>query len=88
MITEVKDNLVATSYKHKTRVNKRKGYYAWDCSGMTEWILRRSAPRALRSMKKDRPRAIHFYRTIDGAPTDEARRGWRQLEHVSDARPR
>ncbi|MCG8421481.1 MAG: hypothetical protein MJE77_26480 [Proteobacteria bacterium] len=86
LIIDVRDNLVATSYKHKTRVQQRKGYYAWDCSGMAEWMLERSAPRALRSLGKKRPRAIHFYRAISRAPKTKSPRGWQQLAHVSDAR--
>lgn len=87
VINAVKDSVVKTRYKHRTRVHRRKGYYAWDCSGMAEWMLKRSAPRALRALDKERPRAIHFYRGIARAPTTRARRGWRQLGHVSEARP-
>ena len=87
VITAVKDSLVTTSYQHRTRVQQRKGRYDWDCSGMAEWMLKRSAPRALQALDKDRPRAIHFYRGIARAPKKQPRRGWQQLEHVSDARP-
>jgi len=86
LITDVKANLVTTRYKHKTRVRRRTGYYAFDCSGMVAWMLQRTAPRAFRAMKKTRPRAIDFYDSIVRAPTAESRRGWRRLDHVSDAR--
>ena len=86
LIADVRDTLVTTSYEHDTRVRADEGYYAWDCSGMAAWMLARSAPRALRSIGKSRPRAIDFYNAIVRAPFDESRRGWQQLGHVSDAR--
>lgn len=87
LITTVRDNLVETRYQGSTDVRQRTGYYAWDCSGMVAWLLRRSAPRALRATEKSRPRAIDFYRVIARAPTAKSRRGWRQLAHVSEAYP-
>ena len=82
----IRDSLVTTRYQHKTVVRKRSGHYAWDCSGMADWFLRRSAPRAARALKKARPRAIDFYDVIARTPTDKAARGWLQLSHVSEAR--
>ncbi len=86
LIGDIRENLVETRYQHDTEVRRRDGYYAWDCSGMVAWLLRRSAPRAFRAIEKSRPRAIDFYRAIKRAPLGKARRGWRRLEHVSDAR--
>jgi hypothetical protein len=86
LIAEVRAKLVETRYQHDTEVRHKTGYYAWDCSGMMAWLLRRSAPRAFRALEKSRPRAIEFYRAITRAPKSRAKRGWRQLAHVSDAR--
>lgn len=86
LITDVRGKVVTTRYDHRTRVRPDEGYYAWDCSGMAGWMLRRAAPRALGSIGKRRPRAIDFYRAIVRAPIDESQHGWQQLAHVSDAR--
>lgn len=86
LVNEVRASLVTTRYHHRTRVRPDEGYYAWDCSGMAGWMLRRAAPRALFSINKRRPRAIDFYRAIVRAPLEESRHGWQRLGHVSDAR--
>ena len=54
---------------------------------MANWILKRTAPRARRALRKSRPRAIDFYKAIVKAPEKRARRGWQKLPHISDARP-
>lgn len=76
-----------TRYQHWNTIRRRSGYYAWDCSGMAMWILRRAAPRALRAVRRRRPAAIDFYNAIARAPTKRARRGWRRLVHISQVRP-
>ncbi len=83
----LRDSVRTTKYQGRTVVRKSDGYYAWDCSGMGAWILKRSAPAALRAMEKKRPVARDFYKMIDRSPTKRQRRGWRKLPHVSDARP-
>jgi hypothetical protein len=40
------ENLTDSEYTHGFRVNERAGVYAFDCSGMAHWVLRRAAPRA------------------------------------------
>lgn len=86
-ILSLRDAVKSTRYQGRTEIDSGAGYYAWDCSGMANWILRRAAPRARRALRASRPRAIDYYRAIVRAPTARARRGWRQLEHVADARP-
>ena len=83
----IRSNLQETRYQHRTVVNERRGRYLWDCSGMADWVLARTAPRAHRELRRERPVASTFFRVIDRAPTDEARRGWRKLPHMEDARP-
>ena len=39
-----------TVYSHKYVENTQTGYYAWDCVGMTDWILHRAAPKAWTAM--------------------------------------
>lgn len=87
LAAEVRDSLRETRYQHRTEVRATEGYYAFDCSGMTTWFLERAAPRARRAVGETRPRARDYYRVIRRAPTDEPRRGWQRLAHVSDARP-
>ncbi len=87
LICDIKDNLVETRYQHSTRVRRKAGYYAWDCSGMVDWMLAHTAPRARKAMHSSRPRAIDFYQVIVAAPIERARRGWQRLGHVSEARP-
>jgi len=87
LMNKLKRSVKVTKYQHWNTIKRRTGYYAWDCSGMAMWILRRTAPRALRAMKKRRPQAVDFYKAIVRSPTKRARRGWRQLKHISHARP-
>lgn len=76
-----------TSYQARTAVDVERGTYAWDCSGMMSWLLRRSAPRALAALASARPVARDYVRAIERAPLGRGRRGWQRLAHVADARP-
>jgi len=87
LLASLRDSVVETKYQARTRIRKKDGYYAWDCSGMASWILRRSAPRARRALRSPRPVARDFYKMIARVPTRRARRGWQKLSHVSEARP-
>jgi hypothetical protein len=87
VIERVRANLRETRYQHTTRVREREGSYGWDCSGMAAWMLKRSAPAALRALGRDRPVARDFYGVIARAPTDRARRGWRRIDHIESVRP-
>lgn len=86
-IVRVRDSLRDTKYQPRTQVRVADGYYAWDCSGMMTWFLRRSAPRALRSINSARPVARDYYRVIARAPVGRAAKGWQRVGHVRDARP-
>lgn len=87
LVTHLRDTVRETRYQARTQVRAADGFYAWDCSGMTTWLLRKSAPRAVRSLASSRPVARDYYHAIAKAPRDRARKGWRRLAHVSDARP-
>ncbi len=48
----------STAYQAATVVDERRGSYRWDCSGMMNWLLQRSArPRAVASARAARSRA-------------------------------
>lgn len=88
VLSGVRTNLQRTRYTHHRVVNERRGLYYWDCSLMAHWVLERAAPRSVRHLANtQRPLAEHFVRTIERAPTDRSRRGWRQIEHIQDVRP-
>jgi len=84
------ETLTDSAYSHGLHVDERRGIYAFDCSGMAEWVLRRASPRAARSTTRrltGRPLARDFERRIAGAPVDQARDGWRRVARVADAAP-
>lgn len=87
LITRIRESMRDTKYQARTQVRAADGYYAWDCSGMTTWLLKKSAPRALRAVNSVRPVARDYYRTIARAPVDRPRKGWQRVAHVRDARP-
>ena len=86
-VLQVRDSLRETRYQGSTQVRAADGYYAFDCSGMTTWFLKRASRRALRAVGGTRPRARDYYRAIERAPVGKTRRGWQRLAHVSEARP-
>lgn len=84
---EIESTMVTTEYRHGTVVRRREGHYAWDCSGMANWLLRRLAPRAFAAIGRERPVAASYWRVIDRAPIDKARRGWQRVADIRDVRP-
>ena len=76
-----------TRYQHRTVIRRSEGHYAWDCSAMVTWILKRTAPTALAAIDKDRPVAVSYVRIIKKAPTRRSREGWRRVPHIDDVRP-
>jgi hypothetical protein len=83
----IQTSLVESSYQHSTKVRADDGVYHWDCSGMTAWILRRAAPRALRALNRERPVARDFASIIERAPTDKAKKGWQRIDNIADVMP-
>lgn len=87
-IERIRRRMRRTRYQHWRSVNERRGRYYWDCSLMVEWVLRRAAPRTVHHLRNlRRPLAEHFVRTIERAPTDGWRRGWRRIERIQDVQP-
>lgn len=87
VLQALRDEVRDTKYQARTEVRPRDGYYAWDCSGMTAWLMRRTAPRALRTVGGTRPVARDFFHAIDRAPLGRARKGWQRLGHVREVQP-
>jgi hypothetical protein len=79
--------LKTTAYSHATVVRQKEGHYAWDCSGMTNWLLRRVAPRAFAALGRERPVARSYWRVIAAAPTHKPRRGWQRIADITEVRP-
>lgn len=79
LLEQIEAGMTGTRYQHFTRVRFKQGLFYWDCSGMADWIIRRTAPRAHRSLRRERPVARTFYRTIARSPTEGDRGGWQRL---------
>jgi hypothetical protein len=79
----------STAYQAATVVDERRGSYRWDCSGMMNWLLQRSAPAARRRLGSSRPVARDYVRVIAAAPMAPARgrAGWQQLRRVDELQP-
>ncbi|MFH1438350.1 MAG: hypothetical protein ABIJ56_21760 [Pseudomonadota bacterium] len=86
-IEMIEQTMTATRYQHFTMVDRKKGLYFWDCSGMTAWILDRAAPKARKSLPAKHPLAKQFYKVIAKSPTDKQKKGWQRLEGLQDVRP-
>jgi hypothetical protein len=84
------ETLTESVYSHGTRVDERRGSYAFDCSGMAIWVLGKANPKAARSVARGlggRPLARDFQRRLSRAPTDNPRDGWSRVARVQDAAP-
>jgi hypothetical protein len=82
--------MTETEYSYGLSVNEQRGVYRFDCSGMVQWVLRRSAPVAALTMAHglpQRPLARDFQRRIARAPFDRERGGWRRVERIADLEP-
>lgn len=86
----VSSSLVESEYTHGFSVDERRGVYKFDCSGMAQWVLRKSAPVAAITMANglpSRPLARDFQRRIARAPVERERGGWRRVARVSELAP-
>ena len=69
------DGMRSTRYQHTTDVDPERGAYFYDCSGLVEYALARSAPEALRVLPtstKARPLAVDIAFHLLRAPTHPA----------------
>ncbi|MFO0649889.1 MAG: hypothetical protein U0326_26960 [Polyangiales bacterium] len=86
-LARIANTMRSSRYDHDTRVDERAGRYDFDCSAMAAYVLRRSAPQALASLRSGRPVAAGFARTITNAPVGRFARGWQHVPRLADARP-
>jgi hypothetical protein len=86
----VAETLTETEYGYGLSVNEKRGVYRFDCSGMVQWVLRRSAPVAAVTMAHgltQRPLARDFQRRIARAPVERDRGGWRRIGRIVELAP-
>jgi len=90
VLGRVSETMTSTQYSHGLRVDERKGIYEFDCSGMTQWVLRKAAPRAAAASAwgvQHRPLARDYQRRIASIAPGKPRHGWQRVERVVDAQP-
>ena len=90
VLKHIEDSLEDTQYSHVTRVNRHTGKYHFDCSGMAVWVLKRSAPAALKSLGRPndrRPLAVHFYQKIARISPGEKRGPWYRVSSAAHIQP-
>jgi hypothetical protein len=86
----LKKSAIHSPYIHGIDVDVRRGYYAFDCSGMVDWLLQRTCPVASQSLRAGhatRPLARDFVETIAQLAPGQSRGGWLRVSRVSEARP-
>jgi hypothetical protein len=79
-----------TRYVHGIDVHVKKGYYAFDCSGMVDFLLARAAPAARQTIRRglvSRPLSADFVRTLTRIRPGTERGGWLRVAQVEQARP-
>jgi hypothetical protein len=90
VINDISRTLTDTGYQHQTRISKHQGRYYFDCSGMAEWILKQSAPLALKSVgrpKNGRPLARDFFVAVNRLKPGQSRGAWKRLARIDEALP-
>ena len=81
------EDVRSSEYSHRLRIDRNTGHYAWDCSAMTNWVLARSAPKALAALDKERPVASTYARTIQRASSRRnPENHWRRIRDIRDVR--
>jgi len=91
VVGHIQSTLRTARYEHTIDVDERTGRYVFDCSGMTAWILARSAPSAHRAVMEHvhgfHPLARDYYRQIAAVAPGAEAHGWHHVARVSDAQP-
>lgn len=90
VLATIEQTMKTSRYQHGTNVRPARGDYRFDCSGMADWVLRRSAPGALRVLGRPggrRPLARNFYRHVNRIPLGKTRGPWFRVPDVASARP-
>jgi hypothetical protein len=86
-IAFIEKKLKSTVYNANTKVDVDKGIFEFDCSGMVNWILERTAPTALAELKAGRPRVIEYVKALKAIPANQPSTGWRRVPKIADAEP-
>ena len=89
-LLRLRTQMVSTSYVHGTDVDVRRGYFAFDCSSLVEWVLRDSTAQAYSDLRRGlsyRPLARDFVNYVSTLPPRVNRNGWKRVERVVDAQP-
>lgn len=89
-IAHLTERMKVSRYTHGFEVNVRQGIYNFDCSGMVDWVLSDTAPRAHRSLHQglaSRPLARDFVEYLARIDQGKSRGGWVRIYRVADARP-
>jgi hypothetical protein len=87
----ISETMTQTEYaRGAPRVDERRGIYAFDCSGMAEWVLRKATPVAATyafSGLGHRPLASDFYHRIADVSFPQGHHGWQRIARVDEAEP-
>ncbi|HKY62194.1 MAG TPA: hypothetical protein VJR29_02155 [bacterium] len=83
----IDQKLKTSVYNANTKVDLKKGIFEFDCSGMVNWILERSAPTAFAELKAERPRVIEYVKALKAIPANQPSAGWRRIAKIADAEP-
>ncbi len=89
-IRRMTEQMKETHYVHGIEVHVKKGYFAFDCSGMVDWLLRGATPVARRSLQRgleSRPLARDFVQHLAVIEPGQERGGWLRIARIADARP-
>jgi hypothetical protein len=77
-------------YSHHTCVDETTGTFEYDCSGLLDYVLRRTAPDALAavpSARGRRPRAADFVAFLGQMPPGGQAGRWQRVARVQDLAP-
>lgn len=88
VLSDIQRTMRRTEYRHRTRVNARRGIFLFDCSAMAGWVMQRAVPRARRTVTRGRrPLARDFYHSIARLRPGQRRGPWYRVPTVAAARP-
>ncbi|MFW6049586.1 MAG: hypothetical protein ACODAU_00345 [Myxococcota bacterium] len=87
LLDRVDRRVEQTRYQHQTFVAEWRGLYAWDCSGMVNWVLERAARGARNRILSVRPVARDYVEIIESSPLRGSYKGWQKIAHIEDLRP-
>jgi hypothetical protein len=88
VLSRIQRTVRRTRYRHRTRIDARRGVFIFDCSAMAGWVMQRAVPRARRTVtRRRRPLARDFYRSIARLRPGQRRGPWYRVPTVAAARP-